>query len=1140
MKTNSVGDTLWTKTYDSGRNDSQAYSVDIADDGGFIVAGITTSITGADWDALLFKTNSDGELQWIKIFDRGGNENVSSAIQTNDNGYLIAGWTSKDVEYQVGWVTKVDSDGDSLWTIVINDDGLAIAKDLVQNPDSSITIAAGKYSLANDWDFWLLNVKESEPIVINEIMQNPAVVNDTDGEWFEIVNTGTDIIDLNGWIIRDNGTDLHTINESLVILPSEFLVLGSNGNAELNGGVEVDYVYTGISLGNVDDELILVNSSGLIVDSVAWDDGSTFPDPNGASMILLDPSFDNGVGTNWNVSSTAFGAGDFGTPGTPNLIPLLTLEQTEIIFDTTAAGAQSSKLLKIYNRGDTTLTVDSIYTNTNIFYLSSTVPFELIAKDTSYLAIFFAPDIYGVVTDTLFIHSNSFNSQSDTVLLSGFGFLPVSHIGISDSSLSFGNIMVGVSFSQSLTISNIGEDVLVVDTIYTDDSAFRVSLSDTFLNPGDSVVISISFTPNTIGSYSGQIIIESNDPDDPQISVSLSGEGIAPAPDIAVYPESIDFGRVARGDSISRILLIVNEGILDLEIAEVSFSVPNTSPFWTDFTGASLAPGDSDTVMVFVRFDSTDENFEEDVLTIFSDDPDEGSKEILVSAESWKVIRIPNDFATIQEGISNAQEGDTVLVQPGTYVENINFNGKKILLGSLFITAGDTSFIRQTIIDGGGSGNVVVFNSAEDSLSVLSGFTLINGSAIAGPTGPLILKNGGGIYCESASPRLNNLHILNNHATYGGGISLRSNSNPIIEYSLISNNSAEANGGGISIAGDTFLPTKTKPFIKNSNIIYNTAVGHGGGIYSAHAQPYLVNSIVRSNHANRGGGLYYRTIGQDFPNIVQIVNCLVDSNVALTSGGGLETNDNVHVQIINSTFLHNSSMLTGGGIFNGWNSIVQLLNTTLWYNSPEQLYQDASDATLVSYSNVQNGIDGIPDIQNTLYWEEGNIDFNPSFIDDENGDFHLSENSPNLERGIDSIFTFFGQWIYSPLFDIEGNVRPSPAGTRPDIGAFESNFNRPVGVESDLSIPSEYKLSTNFPNPFNPTTTIEYSLPISGDVSLIVYNLLGEEVTRINNGTKPAGNYSVSWDASNFASGIYFYRLQAGDFVQTRKMVLLK
>ena len=100
----------------------------------------------------------------------------------------------------------------------------------------------------------------------------------------------------------------------------------------------------------------------------------------------------------------------------------------------------------------------------------------------------------------------------------------------------------------------------------------------------------------------------------------------------------------------------------------------------------------------------------------------------------------------------------------------------------------------------------------------------------------------------------------------------------------------------------------------------------------------------------------------------------------------------------------------------------------------------------------------------------------------------------------------------------------------------------PVGVvdEDAAQLPTNVQLMQNYPNPFNPETVIRYSIPKAEEVSLVVYNLIGEKVAQLIEEQKPAGNYTVEWNASDFASGIYFYRLQAGDFVQTRKMVLLK
>ena len=88
--------------------------------------------------------------------------------------------------------------------------------------------------------------------------------------------------------------------------------------------------------------------------------------------------------------------------------------------------------------------------------------------------------------------------------------------------------------------------------------------------------------------------------------------------------------------------------------------------------------------------------------------------------------------------------------------------------------------------------------------------------------------------------------------------------------------------------------------------------------------------------------------------------------------------------------------------------------------------------------------------------------------------------------------------------------------------------------------PKEYALYNNYPNPFNPATTLEYTLMSPGEVSLIIYNLLGQEITTLVSEVQQAGYHKVVWDATNMASGVYLYRLQVGDFVQTRKMLLLK
>jgi hypothetical protein len=93
---------------------------------------------------------------------------------------------------------------------------------------------------------------------------------------------------------------------------------------------------------------------------------------------------------------------------------------------------------------------------------------------------------------------------------------------------------------------------------------------------------------------------------------------------------------------------------------------------------------------------------------------------------------------------------------------------------------------------------------------------------------------------------------------------------------------------------------------------------------------------------------------------------------------------------------------------------------------------------------------------------------------------------------------------------------------------------------SDASVPLAYSLMQNYPNPFNPQTTIEYELPLATHVSMAVYDVLGREVSVLVNDKKDAGVHRVRFDGSKLASGVYFYRLQAGSFVQSKKLLLLR
>jgi hypothetical protein len=123
---------------------------------------------------------------------------------------------------------------------------------------------------------------------------------------------------------------------------------------------------------------------------------------------------------------------------------------------------------------------------------------------------------------------------------------------------------------------------------------------------------------------------------------------------------------------------------------------------------------------------------------------------------------------------------------------------------------------------------------------------------------------------------------------------------------------------------------------------------------------------------------------------------------------------------------------------------------------------------------------------------------------------------------------------------IDGDVNAGRYRYRLKQTDFDGSFEYSNEIEVEILLPNEFSLDQNYPNPFNPTTTIKYSIPKEGLVTLKVYNVIGEEVAALVNEIKQVGNYNLTFDAENFSSGVYLYRLKAGSFVETKKMILMK
>jgi len=314
------------------------------------------------------------------------------------------------------------------------------------------------------------------------------------------------------------------------------------------------------------------------------------------------------------------------------------------------------------------------------------------------------------------------------------------------------------------------------------------------------------------------------------------------------------------------------------------------------------------------------------------------------------VIEVPKDYPTIQAAIDAAHIRDTIIVGPGTYVENIDFKGKGITVKS-------SDGAIATVIDGNKNGSVVTFTSGEIYNSVLDGFSIIKGENQIG---------GGGIFCDSASPTIiNNIISWNlsgpgNWQNGGGGIYCN-NSAPTINNNIISmNDSFSCPGGGI------YCYTSS-PIITNNTILWNHSGNDGGGIWCRDSSPVITNNLITRNYNSyTGGGIY---CGNSSPTIT---NCTITENYTADWGGGISCSGYGSPNITNCIF---------------WNNTADF-GLEIYY---------VTISPTVTYCNVKGGWPGI-----------GNFNADPLFVKGPTGFLYLSQisagqlvDSPCIDAGSD-------------------------------------------------------------------------------------------------------------------------------------------
>jgi len=402
-------------------------------------------------------------------------------------------------------------------------------------------------------------------------------------------------------------------------------------------------------------------------------------------------------------------------------------------------------------------------------------------------------------------------------------------------------------------------------------------------------------------------------------------------------------------------------------------------------------------------------------------DPGHGDPTV---SDSYEDGSVEHPFDAIQEAIDAASFGDTVVIMPGIYTgednRDLDFKGKAITVRSE-----DPNDPNLVIIDCEGTAESphrgFEFHRYETPMSVLDGLTITGG----------YYELGGGMFCGGyANPTVTNCTFRENSASLGGGLYIESN--PTLTNCTFIANSADG-GGGVYNSGQE---PECKPVISHCRFIANTVTHNGGAMYNLgrYAEPTITYCEFIRNSVSQGGGGAIRNNMSGSPDLS---NCLFVENSAATSGGAIRNSNSGSTTLTNCTFGANSAGNGSGLACNpddgGSESpcVFQVTNCIFW-NGGDEILNDDKSIVNVAYSNVQRGSGRGP-------WQgKGNINADPHFADQDNGDYHLTSKTgrwdPDSQNWVQDKVT-------SPCIDAGDastpiGIEPSPNGGLVNIGAY--------------------------------------------------------------------------------------------------------
>jgi Abnormal spindle-like microcephaly-assoc'd, ASPM-SPD-2-Hydin len=780
-------------------------------------------------------------------------------------------------------------------------------------------------------------------------------------------------------------------------------------------------------------------------------------------------------------------------------------------------GATSRKDIVLANTSFNTITIDSITLGAKSMYAAAlALPANLATNDALTLTIAFAPASFGTFPETVKIYSTA---GMQTVSVDGSS--PVPAIALSASALPFGDCLRGIAASRTLVVKNSSLNVLSLDSVYTKTRWFTCSISkgsvigtsnvigngtgkitvngmfngnsegtvNGTVGSADSLTLTVTFTPDAFQAYADTLIILNNSTTK-RIALPLTGN--SPAPTLSLSASALAFGDCLRGVPATRTVVIKNSSLNALSLDSV---YAKTRAFTSSIVKAIIngTGGSADSLSISVSFTP-------DAFQAFTDTL------IVLNNSNTRRIALP-------------LTGNSPAPVLTLSAQNLSFGSMKLGTST-----------RKDIVLKNSSFNAITVDSI--TVGATSMYAL---SSVPGSASPITMKTNDSITVTVAfAPSVFGTFTdtVRIYSTMGRQTVSVDGASPIPAIAL----SASTLSFGNSLRG---VPAARTFVIKNSSLNALT-------LDSVYTKTRWFTCSISKGSVNGTSNVIGNSTGNGTGNIIGngngtiTVNGIFNGNSEGTANGIGGSADSLTLTV---TFTPDAFQTYADTLIILNNSSSKRIALPLTGNSPAPVL--ALSAQSLSFGSVKVGATARREI--VLVDTSFNVITIDSITISKHSAFTLNAQLPVVLKANDTLraavlFTPDSAKHYADTVFVYCSTLNAVAKI-----ALSGDGDNSTGIVQRLTgVPEAYSISQNFPNPFNPSTAIQFAAPAPSHVTIAIYDVTGREVACVFNDNVRAGYYTAVWNAAGASSGTYFYRISAysaggaGSYVQTKKLILIK